>query len=67
MKEKGPRVMAYTLAKTLTTQELNAISGGESGDGGECGKGICSRPSVQISGGGGIGSLDTCIDFTIDW
>ncbi|KTC64811.1 Uncharacterised protein (plasmid) [Legionella adelaidensis] len=58
MKDNKNRVMAYQLAKTLSSAEMQKIAGGA---------GICHRPSVQVSGNGALNSFDGIVDYSIDF
>lgn len=57
MENQKDRVFAYTLAKAIKPEEMEAVSGGVS---------LTNRESLRASGGSGQGS-DMCIDVTIDW
>ncbi|MFC3908682.1 hypothetical protein ACFORL_06275 [Legionella dresdenensis] len=57
--EDNKRVLAYTLAKEISREELENVSGG-SGQ-----MGWCSRPTFRASGSNG--SWDTVVDVVIDF
>jgi hypothetical protein len=57
MENKKERVLAYTLAKTIKQEDLEAVSGGIS---------LTHRESMRPSGGSGQGS-DIFMDVTVDW
>lgn len=56
MENNNDRVLAYTLAKEVSHDELNEVSG--------AGFHLTKYTSLRASGGGGY---DGSIDFTMDW
>lgn len=57
MENQKERVFAYTLAKTIKPEEMEAVSGGVS---------LTNRETLRASGAAGQGS-DIFIDVTVDW
>jgi bacteriocin-like protein len=57
MKQEQPRVMAYHLAKEISNEELDKVSGGTSH--------MSQKNTVGPTGS--TGALDAQIDISIDW
>ena len=57
MENNKERVLAYTLAKTMKPEDLEAVSGGFS---------LTNKETLRASGASGQGS-DIFIDVTVDW
>ncbi|MDP1602221.1 MAG: hypothetical protein Q8M03_03065 [Legionella sp.] len=60
MENQNERVLAYTLAKQISHEELSDVSGGKASG---------WQMTQYLTGGasGGGGSWDTRLDITVDW